>query len=89
MKTPEDLTTGVVIRSVQTATPAEEAGLEKYDVITEIDGEAIETTTDLQSALYNKKVGDTMEVTYYRQSKKQTATVKLTIDQDALKQTQE
>ncbi len=89
LKTPEDLTTGVVIRSVQTATPAEEAGLEKYDVITEIDGEAIETTTDLQSALYNKKVGDTMEITYYRQDKKQTATVKLTIDQDALQQTQE
>lgn len=89
LKTPEDVTTGVVIRSVQTATPAEEAGLEKYDVITEIDGEAIETTTDLQSALYNKKVGDTMEVTYYRQDKKQTTTVKLTIDQEALQQTDE
>jgi hypothetical protein len=30
-----------------------------------------------------------MEITYYRKDKKQTATVKLTIDQDALQQTQE
>jgi hypothetical protein len=33
----------------------------------------------LQSALYKKKVGDKMEVTYYRGSKEMKATIDLTI----------
>ncbi|MCB5953713.1 S1C family serine protease [Enterococcus sp. CWB-B31] len=89
LNTPEDLTTGVVLRSIQSATPAEKAGLEKYDVITKIDGEDVETSTDVQSALYKKKVGDSIEVTFYRGSKEQTVTVELTIDQEALNNTQE
>ncbi|MGC6770013.1 S1C family serine protease [Enterococcus sp. LJL128] len=84
LKTPEELTTGVVVRSVQSATPADKAGLEKYDVITKIDGEDVESSTDVQSALYKKKVGDTMEVTFYRGSKEQTVKIELTIDQTAL-----
>ena len=84
LKIPNTVTNGIIILSVSPASPAEKAGLQKYDVITKIDGKDISSVTDLQSALYKKKVGDTMEVTFYRESKEQTVKVELTIDQAAL-----
>ncbi|MGX7150024.1 S1C family serine protease [Enterococcus ureasiticus] len=86
LKLPESVQMGVLVRTVQTATPADKAGLEKYDVITKIDGEDISSVTDLQSALYKKKVGDKMKITFYRDGKEQSVDVDLTIDQSALKQ---
>nr|WP_181039250.1 trypsin-like peptidase domain-containing protein [Enterococcus faecalis] len=86
LKIPASVKTGVVVRGVEAATPAEKAGLEKYDVITKVDGQDVSSTTDLQSALYKKKVGDKMEVTYYRGSKEMKATIDLTIDKSALTQ---
>lgn len=84
LKIPTTVTNGVIILSVSPASPAEKAGLQKYDVITKIDGKDISSVTDLQSALYKKNVGDKMEVTFFRESKEQTVTVELTIDQAAL-----
>ncbi|QIL45765.1 PDZ domain-containing protein [Vagococcus coleopterorum] len=81
LKVPADITTGVIIRSVGAATPAEKAGLQQYDVIVEIDGDAIETGTDLQSLLYKKKVGDKISVTFYREAEKKTTTVDLVVEQ--------
>lgn len=86
LKVPSSLKNGVVITTVQNATPAEQAGLKQYDVITKIDGKEVDSTSDLQSALYKKKVGDSIEITYYRGSKEHTTKVALTIDQSALKQ---
>lgn len=82
---PDSVQMGVLVRSVQSATPADKAGLERYDVITKIDDQDIESVADLQSALYKKKVGDTMKVTFYRDGKEQSVNVELTIDQTALK----
>lgn len=87
LKVPAEVTGGVILMSVKAASPADQAGLQKYDVITKIDGEEITSSTDLQSALYKKSVGDTMEVTYYRESKEQTVKVELSVDQSALKNT--
>lgn len=84
LKLPDTVTSGVLIASVQSATPADKAGLEKMDVITKIDGDDVESVTDLQTALFKKNVGDTMEVTFYRDGKEQTVKVDLTIDQSAL-----
>lgn len=86
LKVPNDLTGGVIIRSVDAATPAEKAGLKQYDVIVAIDGTAIETGTDLQSLLYKKKVGDKIEVTFYRGSEKKTTTVDLVVDKSLIEQ---
>lgn len=72
-----DLTSGVLVISTQSGLPAD-GKLEKYDVITAIDGEAVGTTSDLQSQLYKHNIGDSIEITFYRQGKKQTTTVKLT-----------
>ncbi|WP_207703818.1 S1C family serine protease [Candidatus Enterococcus ferrettii] len=86
VKVPSSVTQGVVVASVQGATPAEKAGLKQYDVITKIDGENVSTGVELQSALYKHKVGDTVEITYYREDKEHTTKVELSIDSSALQQ---
>lgn len=86
LKVPSSVTQGVVIASVQAATPAEKAGLKQYDVITKIDGEEVTTGVELQSALYKHKVGDTVEITYYREDKEHKTKVELSLDSSALQQ---
>lgn len=86
LKVPSTVKQGVVILNVANGTPAEKAGLEKYDVITKIDGKEITSTTELRAALYAKSVGDTMKITFYRESKEKTVTVELTVDQSILNQ---
>ena len=88
LKIPESVTNGVIVTSVQPATPAEKAGLKQYDVITKIDDTDVSSGVELQSVLYQKKVGDSVKVTYYRGKEKKTTTIQLTIDQSALKQSQ-
>ena len=73
---PSSITSGVVVRSVQSNMPAS-GHLEKYDVITKVDDKEISSSTDLQSALYNHSIGDTIKITYYRNGKEETTTVKL------------
>ena len=73
---PSSVTSGVVVKSVQSNMPAS-GHLEKYDVITKVDDKNISSSTDLQSALYNHSIGDTIEITYYRNGKEETTTVKL------------
>lgn len=85
VKTPSSVTQGVVLNTVQPSTPANQAGLKKYDVITKIDDEDVSTGLELQSELYKHKVGDTVKITYYRQDKKKTVSVKLSIDANSLK----
>lgn len=85
VKVPSSVTQGVVVGSVQSSTPADQAGLKKYDVITKIDDTDVSSGVELQSELYKHKVGDTVKITYYRQDKKNTVSVKLSIDSNSLK----
>ena len=73
---PSGLTSGVVVRSVQSNMPAN-GHLQKYDVITKVDDKEIASSTDLQHALYNHAIGDTIKVTYYRNGKEETTSIKL------------
>ena len=73
---PSNVTSRVVVKSVQSNMPAS-GHLEKYDVITKVDDKEISSSTDLQSALYNHSIGDTIKITYYRNGKEDTTTVKL------------
>ena len=73
---PSSVTSGVVVKSVQSNMPAS-GNLEKYDVITKVDDKEISSSTDLQSALYNHSIGDTIKITYSRNGKEETTTVKL------------
>ena len=73
---PSSVTSGVVVKSVQSNMPAS-GHLEKYDVITKVDDKEISSSTDLQSALYSHSIGDNIKITYYRNGKEETTTVKL------------
>ena len=73
---PSGLTSGVVVQSVQSNMPAN-GHLQKYDVITKVDDKEITSSTDLQHALYNHAIGDTIKITYYRNGKEETTSIKL------------
>lgn len=74
---PTSVTSGIVVASTYSNMPAE-GKLKKYDVITEIDGKEVSSTSDLQSILYDHSVGDSIKVTFYRGTDKKTVTIELT-----------
>ncbi|RQD70967.1 MAG: PDZ domain-containing protein [Halanaerobium sp. MSAO_Bac5] len=49
---------GVIVIEVYEDSPAEEAGLENYDIIKEIDRQKIESTSDVAEIIRNKEVGE-------------------------------
>ncbi|WP_404457489.1 S1C family serine protease [Oceanobacillus kapialis] len=75
---PEEVEGGMVIADVQAGSSAEAAGLQRFDVITKINGNAITSILELRKFLYSDAaVGDTVEIEYYRDGEKQTANVTL------------
>ena len=67
---------GVVVRSVEDGTPAAQAGIEKYDIITKLNGEDVKDVAAVRKYLFEKtKIGDTVKVTYYRNGKETTTSV--------------
>ncbi|CAH0344915.1 trypsin-like peptidase domain-containing protein [Bacillus sp. CECT 9360] len=81
LKLPKNVTSGVAITGVEPTSPASKAGLKEFDVIVEMDGETIKDVVALRKFLYTeKKVGDNVKITYYRNGKKQNATLKLTAE---------
>lgn len=72
-----DIVSGVLVISTQSGLPAD-GKFERYDVITAIDGQKIETTSDLQSILYKNNIGDEITVTVYRKGKEVPVKIKLT-----------
>ncbi len=79
LKLPEEVTTGVVVSEVIQGSPADNAGVQQYDVVVEMDGEKIENSIDLRQHLYNEtKVGDTLAIKVYRLGKLVELELKLT-----------
>lgn len=76
LKLPSDITSGIVVADVQEGMPVT-GKLQKYDVITEINGQEVANSSDLQSILYGHKVGDSIDITFYREGKKQTESIQL------------
>ncbi|WP_111644834.1 S1C family serine protease [Paranoxybacillus vitaminiphilus] len=75
---PEDVTEGVAIVQVVPMSPAAQAGLKQFDVIVALDDKPIRNVLELRKYLYTEKsIGDEMKVTFYREGKKQTVTMKL------------
>jgi len=83
---------GVLVAETARGGPADRAGLRggnrvavvgRYrflvggDVITAIDGQAVESALDINRILYKKRPGETVEVTYYRGRQKRTLQVAL------------
>ncbi len=74
-----DLTpdSGAVVDSVQANSPADEAGLSRFDVITKFDGQDVKSNDELVTLVRKKKPGDEVKITYYRgdSEKESTATL--------------
>jgi S1-C subfamily serine protease len=72
------VSSGVIVRSVQTGSPAEKAGIKIGSVITGINATTIDSTATLGNALHLFKPGDQVKVTWVDQTTTHSATVTLT-----------
>ncbi|AZB44375.1 PDZ domain-containing protein [Bacillus sp. FJAT-42376] len=75
---PEGVTTGVYLDKIQSGSPADKGGLERGDVIIALDGKKVKNSSELRKYLYeSKSIGDKVNVTAYRDGKKQEFTLTL------------
>jgi serine protease Do len=70
---------GVLLRQIVAGGPADKAGLKRYDVITNFDGQDVATQQELVKIIRAHKVGQTVPVVYWRGSNQNT--VSLTLEQ--------
>jgi Do/DeqQ family serine protease len=57
---------GVVVRTIEADAPAYKSDLRPFDVITQVDGAAVSTDTQLQREILKKKIGQNVELTVWR-----------------------
>ncbi len=70
-------TKGALVADAQPGTPAAEAGLKPGDTITEVNGEMMASPREVSRRISQVKPGDTATITYIRNGKELTATIKL------------
>lgn len=75
---------GVVVIEIMNNSPALEAGLKPQDVITAIDGDKIESMSDLKRNLYEYKENDKAEFTIIRNGQEQKITMTLKVKPENL-----
>ncbi|WP_421383778.1 S1C family serine protease [Bacillus salacetis] len=76
---PNEVTAGVIVANIDETSAAAEAGIKAGDVITELNGQSVETPADLRRLLYSDlKVGDKIDLTVYRGAEKMNVTLTLT-----------
>lgn len=78
LKLPTSVTGGAVVMKVTKGSVAAKAGLSQYDVITAIDGKAVNNIADLRENLYQHSVGSKITMDFYHGSTKKTVKIKLT-----------
>ncbi len=69
--------TGVLVADVVPGDPADKAGIQPKDIITEVNGQSVNTTRDLTNLTANLGVGDKAKVTILRNGKSETLEVKI------------
>ncbi|QKY71175.1 S1C family serine protease [Lentibacillus sp. CBA3610] len=78
IQVPEDVEGGMVVAQVENGSPADEASLQQFDVITQINGNQITSIVDLRTFLYNEaEIGETVELEFYRNGEAQTVSMDL------------
>jgi serine protease Do len=70
-------TKGALVNQVMEGTPADDAGLEVYDVIRDVDGETVESAKALQQLVSSMKPGTTVKIKLVRDGEEKTLRVKL------------
>lgn len=80
--TDSEVQAGAVVESIVKDGPAESAGLQEGDVITEIDGATVTTPQDVVDAITAKKPGDSVTLTIERAGEDKPVTVEVTLGQN-------
>jgi PDZ domain len=68
---------GVLISRVEDSSPAAQAGIEVGDIVTSVDGEAVESARDLRHAIASREAGDAVTIELYRDGKAEQVTATL------------
>jgi serine protease Do len=76
---------GVLVLKVEEDSPAEKAGLKKYDHIAAVNGKSIKTSTQLSMIIAEVTPGETVTLTIYRGKQKKDIKVKLGEAPDTMK----
>lgn len=66
---------GVIIKSVESQSPAEKAGLKESDIIFSIENKKVNSVADYESAAKSLAAGDTMQARLWRNGKEKTIAV--------------
>ena len=74
---PNNITEGVAILTVENNSPASNAGIQKGDIIIKLNDTDISSVAEFRYELYKHNVGDTINITYIRDGKENTAKVTL------------
>lgn len=72
-----NVTKGIIVTDVEAKSSASLAGIEKYDIITKVDGTEVASSAYLRYYLFKHKVGDEMKITVIRNNKEMDIKVKL------------
>ncbi|MGM0846194.1 MAG: S1C family serine protease [Bacillota bacterium] len=76
---PNEVSAGVIVANIDETSAAAKAGLQAGDVITQFNGQSVETPADLRRQLYSDlKIGDKADLTIYRGSEKLAISLTLT-----------
>lgn len=76
---------GILVIKVEEDTPAKKAGLKKYDLIVEINGKRVKSTSELRTTISNHSPGDFIQLTIYRGKEKKTVKVGIAEAPDSVK----
>lgn len=74
---PEGIKKGIAVIEVVKGSPADKAGFKKGDIITKLAGNDTGSLAEFRYELYTHKVGDKLEVIYYRDGKEAKTTITL------------
>ncbi|WP_080875384.1 S1C family serine protease [Oceanobacillus timonensis] len=82
---PEDIEGGMVVANVQSGSPADNADLQQFDVITKINGNPVTSIIDLRKELFDQgQAGEHVEIEFARDGELHSITLKM----DELKENQ-
>ncbi|GIO24592.1 S1C family serine protease [Oceanobacillus sp. J11TS1] len=75
---PDDVEGGMVIANVQPNSPADHANLQKFDVITKINGNPVTSIIELRKQLYDQgQAGEHVEIEFIREGEVHSITLKM------------
>ena len=78
LRVDDSIKSGVVVNSVDSGSDAEAAGLQRNDIITEVDGTTVKSSAHLKYLLYKHNIGDSVKLTIVRNENEKELTLKLT-----------